>query len=174
MALDLIMSERNDRGVVLARWFGDYHIAIHRYLVRLVGDHERAADLLQDTFVRALAALDADALPNEPGAWLHRIATNVAYDALRRQRRWQWFPLRTEQRAASFEGGVATADIVWRCLARLKPNEAEALLLHEHAGLSCVEIAALGGEDVGAVRMRIHRARVRFRELYGKETGHEV
>lgn len=174
MALDMALSERNDGSQMLTRWFGDYQIAIHRYLGRLVGDNERAADLLQDTFMRALAALDLDAPPNDPQAWLYRIATNLAYDALRRQRRWHWLPLRTDQPTASFEGGVATADVVRRCLARLKPQEAEALLLYEHAGLSCAEIAALNGEDVGAVRMRIHRARVRFRELYGKENDHEL
>ncbi len=174
MALDMALGERNERSQVLTRWFGDYQIAIHRYLVRLVGDNERAADLLQDTFVRALAALDLDAPPADPQAWLYRIATNLACGTLRRQQRWQWLPLQSDQPTASFEGAVATADVVRRCMARLKPKEAEALLLYEHAGLSCAEIAALGGEDVGAARMRIHRTRVRFRELYGKEIGHDV
>jgi RNA polymerase sigma-70 factor (ECF subfamily) len=69
---------------------------------------------------------------------------------------------------------VATAESVRRCLARLKPNDAEALLLYEHAGLNCAEIAVLRNEDVAAVRMCIYRARVRFRALYGKENDHEL
>jgi len=145
MALDMVVSDRNERGRVLTAWFNEYQIAVLRYLVRLVGDEDRAADLLQDTFVRALAALDPNAPSDNPSAWLYRIATNLTYDALRRQRRWQWLPLRDDQHVASFEGSVATAESVRRCLARLKSKEAEAMLLYEHAGLSCAEIAAQRG-----------------------------
>jgi RNA polymerase sigma-70 factor (ECF subfamily) len=119
MALPMTLFEGDDRSQLLTSWFGEYHVSLQRYLLRLLGDPERAADLLQDTFVRAMAVVRVDAPPDEPQAWLYRIATNLAYNALRRQRRRQWLPLGDTQHTASFEGGVAIADVVRRCLARL-------------------------------------------------------
>ncbi len=160
----------SNRYQLVSVWFEEYQAALFRYLLRLLNDQERAADLLQDTFMRALTALTTQAPPDNPSAWLYRIATNLAYDALRRRNRWRWFPLSEQESAPAFEGSVATAQCVRRCLARLKPREAEALLLYEYAGLSCVEIAALTGDDPPNVRVRIHRARQQFRKLYEKES----
>ncbi len=50
------------------------------------------------------------------------------------------------------------------------PANAEALLLlYEYAGLSCAEIGALAGVEASAVRMRLSRARTKFRAMYKKE-----
>lgn len=162
--------DMSDHYHLLSSWFEDYQAALFRYLVRLLDDQERAADLLQDTFMRALTALSAQPPPENPSAWLYRIATNLAYDALRRRRRLLWLPLSEREHAPAFEGSVATAQSVRRCLARLRPREAEALLLYEYAGLSCVEIAALTGDEPPTVRVRLHRARQQFRKLYEKES----
>jgi RNA polymerase sigma-70 factor, ECF subfamily len=158
-----------DRHTLIADWYGAYSTPLFRYLLRLVGDTERAADLLHDTFERAFNALRSQPPPDNASAWLHRIAAHAAYDALRRERRWRWLALGDHEVASAFESGVATAASVRACLARLKPPEAEALLLYEYAGLSCIEIGKLTGKDAATVRVQIHRARVRFRELYGKE-----
>ncbi len=161
--------DSDDRCRLVALWFTEHQAPLFRYLVRLLGEEERAADILQDTFVRALRALDMHSPPPNPAAWLYRIAANLAYDVLRRRRRLRWLPLSGTEHAPAFESNVALAESVRDCLARLRPNEAEALLLYEYAGLSCIEIAALSGEEATAVRMRLYRARTQFRKLYGQE-----
>ena len=161
--------DSDDRCRLVGLWFTEHQAPLFRYLVRLLGDEERAADILQDTFVRALRALDMHSPPPNPAAWLYRIAANLAYDVLRRRRRLRWLPLSGTEHAPAFESNVALAESVRDCLARLRPNEAEALLLYEYAGLSCIEIAALSGEEATAVRMRLYRARTQFRKLYGQE-----
>lgn len=86
MALELAPADDADATChPIARWFADYQTPLFRYLTRLLGDEERAANLLQDTFARALTALKPHRPPDNPRAWLYRIATNLAYDALRRQ-----------------------------------------------------------------------------------------
>ncbi len=45
--------DTGDYHELVARWFEEYRAPLFRYLVRLVGNEERAADVLQDTFVRA-------------------------------------------------------------------------------------------------------------------------
>jgi len=71
--------------------FTRYHGRIYGYLLGMVGDAEQAQDLTQDTFLKAYKAL-----PRTPDlvlpAWLYRIATNTALDALRHRRRLTWLP----------------------------------------------------------------------------------
>ena len=67
--------------------FEQYQRPIFAYLLRLVGEREWAEELTQETFLAALRA--ADQLPGIANhrAWLYRIATNAAFNALKRRRR---------------------------------------------------------------------------------------
>lgn len=159
------------REQLLTRWFAEYQAPLARYLLRVLSDEEQAGDVLQDTWEHSFAALKRHPPPDNAGAWLHRIATNLAFNALRRRRRFRWLPLLGNEPTSSFEGDVATAQSVQRCLAQINPKDAEALLLYEYVGLSSAEIAAQTGDVATAVRMRLSRARRRFRALYEKEIG---
>lgn len=154
---------------LVAEWFEAYQGGLFRYLHRILGDPERAADLLQETFERALLVLRRRLPPDNESAWLFRVATNLAYDQLRRRKRLRWLPLSGDEPARPFEGDVAEAQAVRRCLAALRPREAEALLLYEYVGLSCVEIGELLDVPANTVRVRVHRARQHFRTLYSRE-----
>lgn len=151
---------------IVTEWYERYHGGLYRYLTRLLGDGERAADVLQETFERALVTLRRQPPPDNESAWLYRVASNLAYDALRRRRRFRWLPLSGNEPAPAFEDSMGVAQAVRDCLASLKPQEAEALLLYEYVGLSCAEIGELLDELPTTVRVRIHRARQRFRTLY--------
>ena len=159
-----------DHREVVAFWFEEHHRTIFRYLLRIVGERELAHDLLQDVFTGALETLRRKPLPDKPLAWLYGIATHLACNARRRRRLLWWLPLRgDEPSSVEFEGALATAQSVRACLAKLRPRDAEALLLHSYAGLSTAEIAALKGEQPTAVRMRLSRAYARFSALYEQE-----
>lgn len=150
----------------LTQWFNEYHPALFRSVFRMVGDPELAEDLVQDTFIRALKALEQQPLPTYPYAWLSRIATNLVIDHVRR-RPWRWLPFKLH--APSPEHEVTTAHMVRQCLAHLAPAEAELLIMAHGTGLSTGEIAALLNENISTVRVRLHRARHRFRALYTQE-----
>ncbi len=59
----------------------------------LISDHKAAADLCQETFGKALRRWDQHDPQASSIAWLYRIATNTAYDYLRRRRRICFLPL---------------------------------------------------------------------------------
>src|ERR1700712_4896746 len=58
-----------------------------RRLRRMVGDPETAEDLRQETFARAWRSAPRGAQTPVLRAWLHRTATNLALDELRRRKR---------------------------------------------------------------------------------------
>lgn len=70
-----------------------------------------------------------------------------------------------------FEQRVADREIVESVLRRLPPKYATCLLLYEHEGFSCAEIADVLKVSPSAVKMRLMRARERFITLYQQETG---
>ena len=70
-----------------------------------------------------------------------------------------------------FEQRVADREIVESILSKLPPKYASCLLLYEHEGFSCAEIAEVLNVSPSAVKMRLMRARERFIALYQQETG---
>jgi|SRR5579884_328595 len=69
-----------------------------------------------------------------------------------------------------FEQRVADREVVERVLRRLPEKYAACLLLYEHEGFSCAEIAEVLKVTPSAVKMRLMRARERFIALYKQET----
>lgn len=140
-----------------------------RYLHRKVWDAERAHDLAQEVFMRAL-----DREPDNPRAWLFHVAGNLARDEARlaaRRRRHAVF-LRIEaavrepapDAAASLEE-QERAGRVRRALEQVGERDREVLLLWD-AGLSYREIAAQSGLSVGAIGTTLARARRRLADAY--------
>ena len=60
---------------------GELRPALHRYCARLMGSVIEGEDVVQDTFARALAALDELQEAPPLRAWLFRIAHNRALDS---------------------------------------------------------------------------------------------
>jgi RNA polymerase sigma-70 factor, ECF subfamily len=159
----------NDDTQAVERLYREHQRPILAYLTRLVGEREAAEDLCQETFLKVLRSWSQhDPAANVVG-WLYRIATNSAYDYLRRRRRAVIAPLID---AAALAGGHAPGawldegEGVHHALAQLPARYRVPLLLHACAGHSLYEIANALGCSQAAVKMRLLRARARFRQVY--------
>jgi RNA polymerase sigma-70 factor (ECF subfamily) len=160
----------------LTRLFEEYYPSLVRMLYRRTGDRDRAEDLAQETFARAVAAP-----PDNPRPWLFAVALNLVREDGRRSvtrgRRLEL--LRTEQdRPAAgpdtdFERGEDVAR-VRAALARLNERDREALLLKAE-GFGYDEIASTLGLAKGAVGTTLARARRRLVEAYrAQDRGNNV
>jgi RNA polymerase sigma-70 factor (ECF subfamily) len=145
------------------------HSLLLAYLTRLVGDRAAAEDLCHETFLKVLRSWDRQAEVIHAHAWLHRIATNTAYDYLRRRQRIQFAPLdeatQPPSGAHSMESRLHVQEPVRRVLAQLSPQARE-LLLRSSAGHTTGELAAALKCSDTAVRLRLFRARRQFRQAY--------
>lgn len=153
----------------IERLYETHRHALFTHLLRLVGDPMIAEDLCQEAFLKALRNWDKQEQINNQVAWLYRIATNTAYDYLRRRRRFQVASLYEHDQASdndsSMEQRLDTREPIQRVLALL-PTEARRLLLSSYAGHSTHELAAALDCSNAAVRLRLFRARERFRKIY--------
>ncbi|HEX7117137.1 MAG TPA: sigma-70 family RNA polymerase sigma factor [Longimicrobiales bacterium] len=141
-----------------------------RFLHRKVWDVDRARDLAQEVFVRALRNE-----PVEPRAWLFHVAANLARDEARLvvRRRRHLALLRTDAEATAAPPPdpqrqverLERREAVRRALERLSERDREVLLLWD-AGFSYQEIAEHTGLAPGGVGTTIARARQRLVEAY--------
>jgi RNA polymerase sigma-70 factor, ECF subfamily len=149
--------------------------AIYRHILGMVSNSADAEDLTQEALLRAHRQLGDLRAPEALGAWLHRIASNVARDFLRPAsgRAAEEERARAEEREPASEGPgldqLADRAEMSACgrelLSQLPRRYRTVLLLHDLRGLTSAEIAAALGCTPGAVKIRLHRARARFRAL---------
>ncbi|MGQ9586247.1 MAG: RNA polymerase sigma factor [Anaerolineae bacterium] len=168
-----------DRTVALdarfERIFQEYQQPIASYLLRLVDDPRQAEELAQEAFLKAYRALEALPADANVRAWLYRIATNTAYDALRRRRLLKWLPLgrhpyRETSVSQTLEARIAERDAVRRALAELPPLYRVPLVLYTVEGFSTQEIAEVLHVSPNTVKVRIFRARQMFQQAYEEDS----
>jgi RNA polymerase sigma-70 factor (ECF subfamily) len=148
-----------------------YQQPILSYLYRLMGDAACAEELCQEVFARAYKARRSMENVQNVRAWLYRIATNAARDQIRRRRLLTWLPLFDEDPTLLVDSPEASAlemHAVEQALLKLDPDLRVPLVLYTCQELSTQEIADVLGISRDAVKQRLVRARLRFRELYEK------
>ena len=165
---------RNDEraaqaGAAIDALYRAQYSSLLAYLIRLVNDRATAEDLCHETFLKAFRSWDQQAKVINANAWLRRIATNTAYDYLRRCRRIHFTPLdeaiQPPSGAHSMESRLHEQEPVQRVFALLSP-QARRLLLCANAGHSTSELAAALECSDTAIRLRLFRARRQFRQAY--------
>ena len=146
----------------------------------LLGDTSDAADATQEVFIRVVRSVLGFRGEAAFGTWLHRVTVNVCLTALR---------TRGDQRARGLSAGtddaifddlpyggrstedlVADADLTRRtatAMTFLSADFREVVVLRDVQGLSTREAAQVLGVSEGAVKVRLHRAHARLRELVG-------
>ena len=135
-----------------------------RVAYRMLGSVADAEDVLQEAFIRWMAA-DRGAV-REPEAYLRRTVTRLCLDQLksaRRQRETYIGPWLPDPVVEEEEADDVTLPLML-ALERLSPLERAAFLLHDVFGLEFEEVAATIGRDAAACRKLAARARTHVRE----------
>ncbi len=158
--------------------FEEYSAPIFNYVLRMVGDADRAADITQDTFIKAYRKLDTVTEATSTRSWLYRIATNTAIDDMRRRRNvttmsddQPTFANRADDRPGPEAQVMSTTldERVQRALQTLRPNHRQCLLLSDLEDMSAQQIGEVMGLSYGAVRTLLCRARGEMRRALAAE-----
>jgi RNA polymerase sigma-70 factor (ECF subfamily) len=153
-------AQRGDREAfaLLARTHGDRLFGIAKRILR---DHDRAEDAVQQTLVIAWRELPRLRDPDRFVAWLQRTLINACYAETARARR-----LSVVVREITTDGStapdellsVADRDQLERGFRRLPPEQRAILVLRHYLGLEPAEIAETLGIPTGTARSRLHYA----------------
>ena len=158
-----------------ARLYQTMFPAIFRRVCFLTGDVLIAEDLVQETFARALVALETFDGRSSFSTWLHAIAFKVVHKYWRKNRNAAAAYQRlTEAVAAGVPPGTAPDDgavlnrrvqMLYAVLERLPEHLREAFILRDFEGLTPAEAAAQLGISPGNLSVRATRARAQIRTM---------
>jgi RNA polymerase sigma-70 factor (ECF subfamily) len=186
------LAARTDQEIVALARGGEeaaYRELVRRYerplfslLYRMVRDRELAEDLAQETFVKALNAIESYRPEYKFSSWIFKIANNAAIDHLRR-RELDTLSLEGSPHAETPEAIEATAlqigdrqespldevearelgGEIEAAIGKLRPEYRSCILLRHVEGRAYEEIAEILGLPLGTVKTYIHRARNELR-----------
>ncbi|WP_433300532.1 sigma-70 family RNA polymerase sigma factor [Actinoplanes sp. CA-030573] len=143
--------------------FEDFYAAYFRPLTiqmyAYTGDLGAAQDVVQEAFCRAFAQWRHVSDLEEPGAWVRRVAWNLATSQWRRARLAARFAALHRAEPAVAEPSPDRVALA-AALAKLPAQHRRAVILHYLADLPISEIAAQEGAAEGTVKSWLHRGRV--------------
>ena len=159
-----------------------YQVRLLNFVYRIVGDRERAEDLVQEAFIRVHRHLGRFDRTKKFSTWIYTIASNLAKNELRNRARnplvlftsitqgWE-----DEERPLEFEDPTARPDDQFRkrhvrqmveaSVAALPEHHREVFVLRELEGRSYEEISEITHCNLGTVKSRLNRARNSFAEI---------
>lgn len=151
-----------------------YYDACWRYAYRMLGDRADAEDAAQETFLRALAALATYEERSQFREWLFTILVNQCRNALvsraRRERRFvssDEFPVQEHGLRAAEPPAMADDELA-QAVARLEPEQREALLLRFGEGMDYAQMSLATGASQSALKMRVKRGCDRLRGMLAR------
>jgi RNA polymerase sigma factor (sigma-70 family) len=157
-------AECDGRTARFERLFRAEYPAVAGY-VRRRAEPGLVEDLVNEVFLVAWRRFDQ--IPQDPRSWLLGVARNVLGTHIRGARRVRAL----HERLVSLEVHWSESDpqlagsVVATALGRLRPGDCEALMLVNWEGLTPSQAARVLGERPASFRVRLHRARTRFRTL---------
>jgi len=166
-------AQSGDR-TAFARLIERYWDRLYRWLYHLTRDRHAAEDLTQETFLKALAALNSFRPGSNFRAWVFRIGHNNFVNQKRSERRVkQQLP---DDLAGSELGGAEGAaenrevlEVVGRAVAELPNDFRAALMLRVEEGLSFREVAKVLGTTEETARWRVFKARQKLMKVLSPE-----
>src|SRR5207244_3963820 len=152
-----------------------YEAGLLRFATRMLGSRDAAADAVAESFVRAYRHLASCREPARLRTWLYRIVTNRCKSHLAR-RSVADVPLDEAPPVADPSDGEAELEradqlaLVQRALTGLSPEKRQAFVLKHVEGVSYEEMAAITGERIPTLKMRVHRDREALLKVLGDHT----
>ena len=154
--------------------YGQYANDVHRFALFLSGNASLAEDLTSETFVHAMCG-PTNLNLGTVKAYLFAITRNLYRDSIRKEQRFisgDELPDRQDPRPGPELKAQDRQNLgnVLSAIQRLPEQQREALVMATDQGMSYLEIAAVLGCSVAAVKVRVHRARLALRaELQRRE-----
>lgn len=149
----------------MLRVYEDTVRLLYAYVSRRVGgDTSLAEDLVQETWLRALDAWPSQGMPDEPAAWLIRVARNTLVSHFRRRRPESIDPALIEIEDERFSPAAPESAVVvgWG-LTQLRRAHADVLEAFYFEGRTVSEIAVACSMSERAVEGRLRRARAKLK-----------
>jgi RNA polymerase sigma-70 factor, ECF subfamily len=180
---EVVLIARSGKEAAYRELIRRYERPVFALLFRMVRDRELAEDLAQETFIKALNAIESYRPEFKFSSWIFKIANNAAIDHLRRREldtlsldgsphaetpeQMQATALQIGARQESPLDAVEAKELggaIEQAIAQLRPEYRSCILLRHVEGRAYEEIAEILNLPLGTVKTYIHRARNELRQ----------
>jgi len=162
----------DDRALDFAALLERFEMPLIRYATRIIGDVERARDVVQETFVQLQRSPRAEH-DNAPAKWLFTVCRNRALNVCRKDRRLAFLDEQILEAQAAPELSPneqlerkEARSFALRMIDSLPPRQQEVLQLKFQSDLSYAEISVITQLSVNHVGVLIHTALKTLRQRY--------
>src|SRR3954465_5413827 len=145
-----------------------------QYATRILGDSDRARDVVQETFVK-LQKEKREQMDDAPAKWLFTVCRNSALNICRKEKRMTYLDhelleTRESEQPAPFERleQKEASGFLLKILGTLPPRQQELPQLKFQNDLSYQEISEITQLSVSNVGVTIHNALKTLRQRYGQ------
>lgn len=168
---------RNGDAAPLGRLFERHHVSLFEFLYRTTGNRASAEDLVQDIFVRILKYRHTYRHGSPFVTWMYRIARNARADHYRRLGRGRDAlgelddvlhvdPASSSPGPREMLEWSAEGARLREALRRLPDDKRELIVLARYQQMPYEQLAELLDIDVGALKVRVHRALKQLRLVF--------
>lgn len=156
----------------LAPLFEKYHVKLYNFFLRLIRDKDISKDLTQNVFRRIISYRESYDEQYGFRSWMYQIARNVH---LKHYQENKFLTsdfhepdhIAQESRSALEEDEFETKKgMLYEALNQLSPEQREIIELSRFQGLKYQEISEITGNSITAIKVKVHRAMHKLRELY--------
>lgn len=163
----MLCDDKHTAEAAFSELFSRYSPRIYAYCRRFIGNREEAQDIFQETFIRFHQSASKDRVMTNVPAFILRIARNLCVNFKKREKQAVSFEDYMVPDYASDNNSEKTEllDLIKDALEVLPDEYKEPFILREYHGLSYNEIAEITGQQLSNVKVRIHRAKQKIKEI---------
>lgn len=138
-----------------------YQERLYWHIRKLVGSHEDAADVLQETFINAYRGIQKFAGKSSLYTWLYRIATNQSLTHLGKKKHSLSLDDQSETRQHTVQqhmDGAAIEQKLATAIDTLPPKQQKVFMLRYYDEMPYADMSDLLGTSIGALKASYHHA----------------
>ncbi len=171
-------------GVSMDFWkiYDQYYDSVRKFILAYVKDEWVADDLIQETFIKVQKNLNTVKDPAKLSSWIFRVAYNLCHDHFRQSKRSSLNQRSFQQDIVTFKEAVVQKELEQQQMGEcvqdkmdlLPPDYRSVLILSDIMAFNHKEIAEILDISVSNVKVRVHRARKKFRAILEEHCSFEV
>ena len=157
---------RNDR-LAQRNLYERYSNAMYTIAYRMAGEHDLAADILQEAFIKVFRSLGKFRQESTLGAWIKTIVVRTAISKLKKQPKFDELPA-VERPTQIDWGDYLEAEYLEKAIKMLPDGYRTVFVLIEVEGYAHKEVAQLLGISVGTSKSQLYYAKKKLRQIISK------
>jgi len=174
---EIMLKVSNGNLDMLTTLFDRYHIRIFNFLYKMTRDKMVSEDLTQDVFAKVIRYRSSYNSGNF-ASWIYTIARNIFSSYYQKQKKERSYMIYDDSLDSGevliTDSNREELDHLQKALAQLKPSDRELIVMHRMQEIKYAQIAEIIDSTETAVKVRVHRAVKKLKEVYFQTATNEM